>query len=156
MSEMARIADLLEHAVEGKPYYGPSVMDALTLVTPVLAASRPNTKVHSVWELVAHLTAELRYARAVIDGTAGPWVGGQTTWPATPEASEAAWREALDSLRQANHALVSSVRALDDAILDRSPSRVQGPFYWMLHGTVLHTAYHAGQISLLSRQMSEP
>jgi hypothetical protein len=43
---------------------------------------------------------------------------------------------------------------LDDAILDQQPIRVRGPFYLMLHGTIQHTVYRAGQISLLRGQMA--
>jgi hypothetical protein len=42
------------------------------------------------------------------------------------------------------------VSQLDDAILDKNPIWVQGPFYVMLHGTLQHNVYHAGQISLLT------
>jgi uncharacterized damage-inducible protein DinB len=43
---------------------------------------------------------------------------------------------------------------LDDSILDKNPIRVRGPFYLMLHGTMQHSIYHAGQISLLAGQMT--
>ena len=39
MSEMARIAHLLEQTFEGKPYYGPSVLGALAGVTPSKAVT---------------------------------------------------------------------------------------------------------------------
>ena len=35
-----------------------------------------------------------------------------------------------------------------------NPIRVRGPFYLMLHGTMQHSIYHAGQISLLAREMA--
>ena len=79
MSEIARIARLLEQTFEGKPYYGPSVLSALESVTADVAIQKPCQSVHSIWELVTHLTAELNYARAVIEGIAGPWIEGQTT-----------------------------------------------------------------------------
>jgi hypothetical protein len=57
-------------------------------------------------------------------------------------------------LKRANRAFVRAVRQLDDAILDEKPIRVRGPFYLMLHGTMQHNIYHAGQISLLTGQMT--
>jgi hypothetical protein len=154
VSEIARIARLLKQTFEGKPYYGPSVLGALENVTANAAARKPRWSAHSIWDLVAHLTAELDYACAVIEGTAGPWVEGETTWPAITETSDAAWQKAIHDLKKANRALVRAVKHLDDAILDKKPIRVRGPFYLMLHGTMQHNIYHAGQISLLTGQMS--
>jgi uncharacterized damage-inducible protein DinB len=90
----------------------------------------------------------------VIQGRAGPWIEGETTWPAFIDTSAAAWKEAIQELKKANRALVRAVKQLDDSILDENPIRVRGPFYLMLHGTMQHSIYHAGQISLLTGQMS--
>ncbi len=154
MSEIARIARLLEQTFEGKPYYGPSVLGALEHVTADVAARKPRWSAHSIWDIVAHLTAELNYAHAVIAGTAGPWIEGKTTWPAVSDTSEAAWQEAVTNLKKANRALVRAVKGLDDTILEEKPIRVRGPFYITLHGTMQHNIYHAGQISLLTGQMT--
>lgn len=154
MSEIARIARLLEQTFEGKPYYGLSVLGALAPVTADLAIRKPHGSVHSIWALVTHLTAELKYARTVIEGTAGPWIAGQTTWPPITDTSETAWQQTIQDLQQANRGLVRAVEQLDDAMLDQNPIRVQGPFYVMLHGTLQHNVYHAGQISLLTRQLT--
>lgn len=135
---------------EGQPYYGPSVLRALKGVTANVAARKPRWSAHSIWSLVAHLTAELHYARALIDGTAGLWIEGQTTWPAIPNTSEAAWQQAIKELKKANRALVRAVKPLDEALLEQSPIRVRGPYYVMLHGSIQHNVYHAGQISLLA------
>jgi uncharacterized damage-inducible protein DinB len=152
--EITRIARLLGETFEGAPYYGPSIVGTLAHVTADVATRKPLWSAHSIWELVAHLTAELDYARAVIEGTAGPWVEGETTWPAITDTSGAAWQKAVQDLTRANRAFVRAVERLDDAILDQQPIHVRGPFYVMLHGTMQHSIYHSGQISLLTGQMS--
>lgn len=154
MSEIARIARLLERGFEGKAYFGPSVLTALDGITGELATRKTCPAVHNIWELVAHLTAELNYAHGVIEGTARLWIEGQTTWPAITDISEAAWRQAVEDLIQANRRLVTAISELDDAILDQSATVVGVPFYVMLHGIVQHNVYHAGQISLLKRQLT--
>lgn len=152
MSEIARIVGLLEESFEGKPYYGPSILGTLENVTADVAARKPRWSAHSIWDLVAHLTAELDYALSVIKGTAGPWIEGETTWPAVTDRSEIAWQKAVTDLKSANGAFVQAVKQLDDTVLDRQPIRVRGPFYLMLHGTLQHSIYHSGQISLLAGQ----
>jgi hypothetical protein len=102
------------------------------------------------------LTAELNYAHGVIRGAAGPWIEGETTWPAITDASSSAWRDAIAELQEANRTLVRAVKQLPDDILDEQPVQVRGPFYLMLYGTIQHNVYHAGQISLLTGQMTLP
>jgi hypothetical protein len=128
------------------------VLEALEGVTAEIALLKPRWSAHSIWELVAHLTAELSYAHDVIAGIAGQWVEGETTWLPVTETSEATWQAAIQDLKMANRALVWAVSELDDAILEEKPIRVRGPFYLMLHGTMQHSVYHAGQISLLAGQ----
>lgn len=152
MSEIERIARMLEGTFEGKPYHGPSVLGALEDVTADVAARKPLWSAHTIWDIVAHLTAELTYARQVLEGTAGPW-DMTLTWPAVADTSPAAWEGALQDLKGANRALVRAVEGLDDAVLDQQPIRVRGPFYVMLHGTIHHNVHHAGQLSLLRGQM---
>jgi hypothetical protein len=153
MSETERIAGMLTETFEGEPYYGPSILSILENVTADLAGQRPAWSAHRIWDLVAHLTAELDYARQVLEGTAEPWIEAVTTWPAVTDLSETAWQEAVRNLGEANRALVQAVKQLDDVVLDRKPIRVRGPFYVMLHGTLQHNVFHAGQISLLTGQM---
>jgi hypothetical protein len=150
--EVMRIARLLEQTFEGKPYYGPSIISSLEGVTAAVAIRKPAWAVHCIWDIVAHLTAELIYARSVIDGTAGPWIEGETTWFTITDKSDAAWDRALESLKDANRVLIRVVEQLDDTILDKEGPFVRVSFFLMLHGTIQHNVYHAGQISLLKRQ----
>ena len=152
MSETARIARLLEQTFDGEPYHGPSVLSAIAGVTAEVAASKPLSSGHCIWDLVAHLTAELNYACTVIEGTAEPWIAGETTWPAIADTSDAAWYTAVNSLKKANGGLVRAVKRLHDDVLDQTAIRVGGLFYLMLHGTIHHNIYHAGQILLLRGQ----
>jgi len=79
MPEIERLVKAFKRAVEDSPYYGPSTMTAQLGITAELAAARPAWSAHSIWELVNHIAAELTYALAVLEKTAGPWVDGETT-----------------------------------------------------------------------------
>lgn len=153
MREVERIARLLEQTFEGQAYYGPSVQKALEDISVGIAERRPDGRAHSIWELVSHLTAELRHARALLEGDAVPWVEGKTTWPDLAASSASAWDEAIRDLRDANRALVQAIEQLDDTMLDQQLNQVRRTYYVMLHGMIQHNAYHAGQISMLKRQL---
>jgi uncharacterized damage-inducible protein DinB len=150
MREIERIVHLRRQTFDGKSYYGPSVLGALEGVTADIAIRKPRWSAHSIWSIVAHLTAGLDDARGVIEGTAAPYDG--KTWPGIVDTSEAAWQQAVKELRRANRALVRAAQRLDEKALDQKPIHVRGPFYIMLHGTMQHSIYHAGQISLLAGQ----
>jgi hypothetical protein len=120
-----------------------------------MASRKPAWAAHCIWDIVGHLAAELIYARSVIEGTAGPWIEGETTWPAIINKSDAAWHRALEDLKDANRVLVRVVDQLDDTILDKEASPTRVSFFLMLHGTLQHNVYHAGQISLLRHQIDK-
>jgi uncharacterized damage-inducible protein DinB len=147
--EISRIASLLQQTYDGAPYYGPSLCAVLQDVDSVAAARRSVAARHTIWEIIAHVGAELRYAAELIEGAAGPWIEGQTTWPAVDQVSDAAWASVLGELGRAHQSLVDAILGLDDADLDRRSERVGRSFYDLLHGVIAHNVYHAGQIRLL-------
>lgn len=152
MSEVARIAELLEQSVRGRPYHGPSLLTILRPVTRDLAIRRTSPNLHTIWELVAHVGAEYRYARSLIDSSATPWIEGETTWPAIADTSEAAWLSTLRDLEDGHRTFLQFLAQLDDEALGRRAVRGRHSVYAVLHGVVQHCAYHAGQIALLTRQ----
>jgi len=150
MKSIPRIARMLRQTLEGDPYYGPSVLGALQGVTAAAAGRRLPGQAHSLWEIVAHITAEYDYACAVLEGNPGPWIEGVTTWPHPRKPSVAGWALAKTDLRKAGRRLARAVARLDDRILDKKPPAVRGPYYTMLHGTIQHAVFHAGEISFLA------
>ena len=155
MSEPLRIADELFREHEGDPWHGSSVTQILRGVTAAQAAARIVPHVHTVWQLVLHMTAWKHEVRRRLGGgaAADPEEGD---WPEVGDATPERWREALDGLDAAHTALVSAVRALDESTLleptNDPRNRVTGTGvskYVLLHGLVQHDAYHAGQIALL-------
>ncbi len=156
MRETERIANLLEQTFEGKAYYGSSVLKALDGVTAALAVRKAKNFNNTIWEIVVHITLELKFHRQVLEGTAEKWVAGETTWQASgAQVTEAAWRQTLDELKAANRALVEAVRQLDDEILEKQAEKVSGNFYRMLNGVMQHGIFHAGQILVLKRVLAE-
>ena len=155
MSETHRIVDELSRDHSGDPWHGSSVTALLRGVTAPQAASRSIPHVHTVWQLVLHMTAwknEVR--RRLAGGPAGDPEEGD--WPDVGATTPERWREALAKLDQAHAALIEAVRALPESALfeptndPRNPSTGAGVSkYVLLHGLVQHDAYHAGQIALL-------
>jgi uncharacterized damage-inducible protein DinB len=151
------IADELTRAVEGDPWHGDSVSVMLRGVTATAAAAKPRDDVHSIWEIVRHMTAWTNEVARRLDGHAAgePQEGD---WPQPAGQSEDDWKRDVAAFIDANRRLVEKVKTLPDDRL-RAPSldyrdRAAGtgvPYDVMLHGLAQHHAYHAGQIALLKK-----
>lgn len=152
MSETVRIADQLHRAYAGPAWHGPALTEILAGVTPEGAAGRALAGVHTIWEIVAHITVWMSVCTRRIEGEKIPTLPPEKDWPAVRDFSGAAWKRALDDLAEAQKRLEALVRSLPES---RLPDTVMGerPYsvYEMLHGVVQHNLYHAGQIALLKK-----
>ena len=156
MSELDRIIDQMQRAFDGDAWHGPSVIASLSGVTTPQATAHPIPQGHSIWEIVLHLTSWKNEVRRRIGG-ADPATPLEGDWPEAGRRDPAAWSAALATLRQAHDALIAAARTLADEKLTqmvgtkRDPALGTGTYYVLLHGSVQHDIYHAGQISLLKK-----
>jgi uncharacterized damage-inducible protein DinB len=160
MTEAARIVDELNRAIEGDPWHGSSVSAILDGVTAKAAGTRPHPGVHTIWEIVRHMTAwtgEVLHRlhghppRQPIDGD----------WPAPSGADDKAWRADVAALLSAHERIVARIASISDADLQAPPTlHRDAPTgsgvteYVLLHGLSQHHAYHSGQIALLKKMVS--
>lgn len=150
IEENTRIADQLKRAFEGDAWHGPAVLEVLEGVSARTAASKPIPGAHSIWELVLHIAAWDGAIRRRMNGQALQLTDEQD-FPAVKDTSEAAWRGALESLRQGHTELIQGVLSMNDYRLRSQVPGKDYDFYHMLHGAVQHELYHAGQIALLKK-----
>jgi len=153
MSETARLSDQIRRAFEGDAWHGDSVLELLADVDAKTAAAHPIQKAHSIWELILHIAA---WDDAVRRRTGGKAVSlsAKQNFPPVTDASEAAWRKALDYLKHTHDELVKAVAAFPDSRLqEQVPGKTAKyyNFFYMFSGIVQHELYHAGQIALLKK-----
>jgi uncharacterized damage-inducible protein DinB len=149
-SEPALIADQIRRAFDGDAWHGPALLELLEGMDAATAVARPLPDVHSIWELVLHVSAW--------DGAACRRLGGETVqltgtanFPVVPRPTEATWRKAIAHAKHTHDVLVKTVAALPEARLrERVPGK-RYDFYFMLHGVAQHALYHAGQIAILKK-----
>jgi uncharacterized damage-inducible protein DinB len=150
VSEGKFIADQLHRAFYGPAWHGPALVELLEDVSAVKAASKPLRNVHSIWELVLHISAW--------DGAMLRRLGGEKAqlkadknFPRVPAPTETAWRDTIASVKRTHDTLVRTVAQLSDTrLLDRVPGKRYN-FHHMLHGVAQHELYHAGQIAILKK-----
>lgn len=151
-SETARIADQLRRAFRGEAWHGPSLLDLLAEITPEQARARPMRSVHNIWELVLHIDVYLQAGFEASQGTPMPKLfGTERDWPSLRDDSAEAWFDAQDRLFEDAEKLAQAIESFDDAKLtDTVPGRSYD-FYYLFHGIVQHSLYHAGQMAILKK-----
>ena len=151
MSETHRINSQLKRAYQGEAWHGPSLRELLADVTAAQAAAKPVPTVHSIWELAHHIIAWETVVRRRLAGEVVTDIPDEVNFPVINDASEAAWQESLQALAASNQALRDSIKQFDETRLDEIVPGMNYSHYFMLHGTIQHDLYHAGQIALLKK-----
>ena len=150
MTEVERINDQIIQAYQGEPWLGFSVKDLLADVTPEQAARRPIPDAHTIGELVGHISAWQQIARRRLEGEAVNDIADDLNFPGA-DGTEDCWRAILQALDESTHALSQRVAKLSDDELSQIVPGKSYSIYFLLHGVVQHTTYHAGQIMMLKK-----
>jgi uncharacterized damage-inducible protein DinB len=148
MTEIARVADQLRRAYDGDAWHGPPLRKLLEGVTPSQATFRPRPHLHSIWELITHVTAVKNMVRRRLAGHPTELTPAEE-WPPVPPVSDETWGKAIADLDAAHAELLAATVQLGEPGLWNTVPRRDYPVYVMLHGLVQHDLYHAGQVALL-------
>lgn len=151
MTETHRINSQLKRAHEGEAWHGPSLRELLADVSPAQAARKCAPDAHSIWELVGHIIAWEEIVRRRLAGEVVTEVPDEINFPLISDASETAWQATLQRLAAGNQALRDGIKACTDSRLEEIVPEMGYTNYFMLHGVIQHTLYHAGQIALLKK-----
>jgi len=149
-SESAHIADQLRRAFEGDAWHGPALLELLQDMDSATAAAKPLHNVHSIWELVLHVSAWDDAACRRLDGEKVQLTGA-ANFPVVSKPTPTTWHEAIAGAKHTHELLVKRVADLPEPRLrERVPGK-RYDFYFMLHGVAQHALYHAGQIAILKK-----
>ncbi len=151
-----RVALLLEQmddTYEREGWFAP-LAEALRGVHAAEAAWRPDPGVHTIWQLVRHMTFWAAFTCRRLQGEAptGREIDNEGTFGAPGDPADAAgWGRTVEELRGTYRRLRSAVEHEGDADLERPLNSAGTPARQMVGGLVPHDAYHIGQIVLLRR-----
>jgi DinB superfamily len=155
-TECSRIADQLRRAFKGEAWHGPPLRDLLAGITAVQATARTLPTAHTIWELVLHidLWADIAF-RATMGIPMPKLYGTGKDWTKPFTGSEDEWVAAQGHLFETGERLAGEIEAFDDARLSEIVPGREYDFYHLFHGVVQHSLYHAGQIAILKRALTD-
>lgn len=152
MNDARILADRLRRTVTGPMWHGPALAELLADVTAAEATEKPVASVHSIWELVLHITTWARVPLERMQGTGREDPTEEEDWPDLPaRGGETAWAAARRDLAQAYEALAAAAAALPPNALGKQVATRGYDVATMLTGVVEHGTYHGGQIAVLKR-----
>ena len=150
LEEIKRIADQLQRAFEGDAWHGSSVVELLADVTAERALAKPLKAAHSIWEVVLHITAWEKAVRQRMRGQPVE-LSPEQDWPAVRDVSPEGWNQTLAAIEKANEELLEGILHFPESKLGEPVAGKEYTFYFMFHGIIQHTLYHAGQIAILKK-----
>lgn len=156
MSLRGTLSRRLQEVWSGNPWYGDSSAKILDSISAAEAAHRV-TGVHSIWEIVLHMTAWTEEVGARVRG-AGAKAPDRGDWPPVAATTAEAWDAALHDLGEARRALLAEIESVHEEDLHLHVKSHSSPFTdtgstraHTLNGLVEHDAYHLGQVALLKK-----
>jgi uncharacterized damage-inducible protein DinB len=153
MTEVERILDQYDRAMNGDAWHGDPVWKILDGITAEQAARRVEANAHTIWELASHMTYWETEVSRRINGLPSR-SADEFNFPAMPEATKENWDSVLAEFRRSNADFRQALSHLDPSRLDQIPPGRDKNIYVDLHGVIQHHVYHAGQIVIL-RSFSE-
>jgi uncharacterized damage-inducible protein DinB len=153
MTEINRIVDQMDRALNGEAWHGPHLEELLKDVSAQQASAHPVKGAHSIWELVNHIAAWNLILASRASGTAVN-VTPEQDWPPVSDTGTPSWKKALENMREARARLRAATLSLKDVQLDDIAPGKDHSLYVMLHGGVQHDLYHAGQIAVLKKALA--
>ncbi len=153
MSGIKRILDHYDGVLNGEPWHGDAVWQVLDSISPQEAAARPIPSVHTIWEIVMHMTFWENVAAQRLAGLRAGLVE-ELNFPPMPAATDENWRKTLDQFRDSNRIFRQALAKLGANKLDELTAAGKRTFYGETHGILEHHAYHLGQIGLLKKMQA--
>ena len=150
MTEVERILDQYDRAMNGDAWHGDPVWKILEGISAEQASRRVESNTHTIWELVSHMTFwETQVSRRLNGLPDRPTE--KLNFPATAEATEENWNTTLNELRRSNADFRQVLAKLVPSRLDEITSDGDKTAYVEVHGVIQHHLYHAGQIAFLKK-----
>ena len=153
MSEINRILDQMDRAFSGEAWHGPDLTQLLNGISSEDASRHPVPGAHSIWELVNHIAAWNTIVQQKSKGEPVE-VTTELDWPPVWEVSDVSWKRSLATLVENRTRLRNHVKTVRDGQLDERVQRENYSQYVLLHGSVQHDLYHAGQIAVLKKALA--
>jgi uncharacterized damage-inducible protein DinB len=144
-----RLIDQLNRAWGGDAWHGPPLRPLLDGVSEQQSSLRALAGVHTIAEIVTHVTVWMDVVSRRLHGEAFEPASAAEDWPPCT-----LWSAAVAELERAHSRLLDTLARMSPEALDAPVPGKPYTAYVMLEGVIQHNLYHAGQIALLKKAIA--
>jgi uncharacterized damage-inducible protein DinB len=150
----------LNQLQNGKPWVGETFDKKLAAITAKEAFKRPLPNIHSIAELMAHLTSWRKdIILKIKTGKGSLTTDSHENWPPNPELESIGWEKLLEEYHNSLSEVIVLLQSKDDEFLDElyydTDFKGSYPYSFAVEGMLHHDIYHLGQIGLVIKLLKE-
>lgn len=156
--DRASITQYMNHfkaVYNGNPWYGETIASKLDGIDD-LAFVRPLENVHSIAEVVAHMTywRKSLISRLNKDESFNASVESEDNWRDLLQLRKEGWDKVRSDFETSQDAIVEALSRQPDTILETEYSEGH-TFEYLIQGVIDHDIYHLGQIGLIRKMLEQ-
>ncbi|MGB5461281.1 MAG: DinB family protein [Eudoraea sp.] len=159
-SNIKAIIRQLNELQKGKPWVGETFDKKLAAITAKEAFRRPLPQLHSVAELIAHLTSWRKDMILKIQtGKGSLTTDSHENWPTNSELESIGWEKLKEAYKKSLSDVIMLLQSKDDQFLDEHYYDIDFkgtyPYSFAIEGMLHHDIYHLGQMGLVIKLIKE-
>jgi len=138
-----------EDIFSGTPWYGDGVLEKLDKLDSKVVGITPLGELHSVIQLLQHMTAWKKYLIERMNGNANYEIvaDSEIEWPS--QSSTETWEEVVQELKEVHKIMIGDLNQKTDDWLSTINPGTDYTFHALVQGVIHHVVYHIGQIGLI-------
>jgi uncharacterized damage-inducible protein DinB len=151
-NEIKSIITTLEASLDGEPWYGRSVYAIMREVDESVASTKPNSRSHSMVDLVYHMLtwAEFTLKRIHKEKIDDLEAFEKLDWREIDPQIHG-WEEGLSAYIATHQEIIAVLKTKDDSFLKEKVDYRDYDFQYLLQGLIQHNIYHVGQVAYLKK-----
>lgn len=157
---MNHIIKQLKEIQEGKIWIGENFNKKLKNLTSEIAFTRPISTLHSVAEIVSHLTVWRQETILKINTGEGSITDDlEANWYEVQQLKKIGWNQLITDFNKSSIELIQLLETKDDSFLEQiyfdTDYKKNYPYSFVIEGMLHHDIYHLGQIGILLKLIQE-
>jgi uncharacterized damage-inducible protein DinB len=151
-ARILRYANHFREIYDGSPWYGDNIVTKLDNLNDDTAFARPVEGMHSVAEVVSHMTywRQSLISRLEKDSSFRASVESEDNWKDLSRLKAQGWATVRGALVTSQEKILRLLPQQTDDILEQEYT--QGSTYdYLIRGVIYHDIYHLGQIGLIRK-----
>jgi len=155
------IIQQLQDVQDGTLWVGSTYSSKLKQVDESHVFKRPIDGLHSIAEIISHLTLWRKETLLKIKtGTGSKTDDCPENWLSNTQLEPLGWQHILTEYHQSLHEIIAILKTKQDAFLEETyyDTDFKGyyPYHFVINGMLHHDLYHLGQLGIIIKYLNNP